>query len=168
MTATEGESVQQIRLDEFLQAFAPVSGHSWQDERTWLEENHPRRVARLRRLIAVEGIEDPIRVCFSSHQVVDGHHRVIVAQDLGIELVPVANAWEKGADWMYYADDNPGDDPIRPAAAVPAPDRCSHCGYPDEDGLQDNDCGDRWCGDCTKTFAEANDDNAEWRSYQYS
>lgn len=105
-------------LTELVARFGPASEWSWAEERTWLEENHPRRMARLQRLIGVEGIEDPIRLCrgcssCEAPHVVDGHHRVVVALLLGIESVPVADAWEEGADWMYYMDDNPGDDPVR-------------------------------------------------------
>lgn len=112
---------QQMPLAEFLRTFSPVSDHTWQDERAWLEEHHPRRLGRIRRLIAAEGIEDPVRVCWTTHVVIDGHHRVIAAEDLGLDTVPVADAWEAGMDWAYYADDNSGDDPVRPPRPNPAP-----------------------------------------------
>lgn len=118
MTAVQQFPAGSMLLADLMSGFGPASEWSWAEERAWLEENHPRRMARLRRLIEAEGIEVPVRLCggcsaCTSPHVVDGHHRVVVALLLGLESVPVADAWEQGADWMYYMDDNPGDDPVR-------------------------------------------------------
>lgn len=106
-----------MRVADLVAEFAPASDWSWDEERAWLRKNHPRRLARIGRLVAAEGIEEPLRLCrgcggCTGPHVVDGHHRVVVAEDLGLEVVPVADAWEEGADWMYYIDENPGDDPV--------------------------------------------------------
>lgn len=106
-----------MALAKLTRLYATASGHTWAEERTWLETRHPRRMARLRREIAAQGIEDPIRLCRGNPacgpewHVVDGHHRVVIAEDLGITRVPVGGAWTD-TEWMYYADDNPGDDPV--------------------------------------------------------
>ncbi|HEY6117668.1 MAG TPA: ParB N-terminal domain-containing protein, partial [Candidatus Dormibacteraeota bacterium] len=94
-----------MSLAKLLREFAPVQqtetpDHTWDTEAAWLYENHPRRLARLRRSIERLGIEEPIRLCWghpdcgTTRHVVDGHHRAVIAQELGIKRVPVGDAWE--------------------------------------------------------------------------
>ncbi|BBB01039.1 hypothetical protein RVR_8271 [Actinacidiphila reveromycinica] len=111
-----------MSLAKLLREFAPVEqlqtpGHSWDTEAAWLKTNHPRRLARVRRSIERLGIEDPIQLCYghpdcgTERHVVDGHHRIVIARDLGIKRLPVGDAWAPGADWFMGASDQLGDDP---------------------------------------------------------
>jgi hypothetical protein len=111
-----------MSLAKLLREFAPVEqlqtpGHSWDIEAAWLKENHPRRLARVRRSIERVGIEEPIQLCYghpdcgTERHVVDGHHRIIIACDLGIKRLPVGDAWARDADWFMGASDQLGDDP---------------------------------------------------------
>lgn len=111
-----------MSLAKLLREFAPVEqlqtpGYGWDAEFRWLDENHPRRMERLRRSVERLGIEEPIRLCYghpdcgTALHVVDGHHRVAVARGLGLRRVPVGDAWEEGSDWFLYSGDGCGDDP---------------------------------------------------------
>jgi len=111
-----------MSVAKLMRKFQPVEqiqslNHNWTAETAWITANHPRRLARLRQSIRKHGIVEPIRLCYGhescgeQRHVVDGHHRIVIAQELGIRRVPVGDAWEEGSDWMYGMDDNPGDDP---------------------------------------------------------
>jgi hypothetical protein len=79
--------------------------HTWDTEAAWLYTNHTDRMAKLRASIAKLGIEEPIRLCYGNptcchaQHVVDGHHRAVLARDMGLKRVPVADAWD-GTDWF--------------------------------------------------------------------
>lgn len=111
-----------MSVAKLMRLFAPVEqtrtpGHGWEAEAAWLAEHHPRRMARLRASIQREGILDPIRLCYGHPDcgdqlhVVDGHHRLTLAHELGHRRVPVGDAWEAGSDWWTSIDDNLNDDP---------------------------------------------------------
>ena len=111
-----------MSLAKLLRTYTPVeqlqtAGHTWETEIAWVRAQHPRRLTRLRRSIERLGIEEPIRLCYGhphcgiERHVVDGHHRVIIAVELGIGRVPVADAWD-GSDWMLWANDQEGDDQL--------------------------------------------------------
>lgn len=110
-----------MSVAKLLRNFMPVEQlrndtHDWNAETAWLHANHPRRMARLRDSIAKLGIEEPLRLCYghpdcgTEQHVVDGHHRLAIAADLGIRRVPVGDAWD-GSDWWMAIDDNLDDDP---------------------------------------------------------
>lgn len=90
-------------------------GHTWDTEAAWLYDNHPNRMAKLRASITKLGIEEPIRLCWGhptcieAMHVVDGHHRAILARDMGIKRIPVADAWD-GSDWFTGCWDQDSDD----------------------------------------------------------
>jgi hypothetical protein len=111
-----------MSVAKLMRLFAPVEqtrtpDHDWAAEIAWLAAHHPRRMTRLRESIRREGIIEPIRLCYGHPDcgdqlhVVDGHHRLVLAHELGHRRVPVGDAWEAGSDWMYAMDDNLHDDP---------------------------------------------------------
>jgi hypothetical protein len=61
---------------------------SWSDEAAHLIRSDPGRVAHLVEKIAEAGIWDPIELG-ADGRVHHGHHRLVVARVLGIEVVPV-------------------------------------------------------------------------------
>jgi hypothetical protein len=105
MTAQRSMSVAKLfRL--FTPAEQTVDArHNWDAEAAWLYTNHTERMAKLRHSITKLGIEEPIRLCYgnptccNARHVIDGHHRAVLAKDLGIKRVPVADAWD-GTDWF--------------------------------------------------------------------
>jgi ParB-like chromosome segregation protein Spo0J len=102
-----------IALAMIFREFTNGDETTWAEERAWLLANHPRRLARIRSEIQ-SGHLPPIRVDFNERRVIDGHHRLIAAEQLDLELVPIADAYD-GSAWTNYAN-TPGDDD-------PAPER---------------------------------------------
>ncbi|MFF7899970.1 ParB N-terminal domain-containing protein [Streptomyces sp. NPDC007920] len=98
----------EMALADLLQGFTNGDGTGWDEERAWLEKNHPRRLARIRSEIKA-GLFPPVRLDFNDHSVVDGHHRIVAALQLGRHTVPVADAWD-GSDWALHASKRGGDD----------------------------------------------------------
>ncbi len=94
-------TAQTMPLARLLADFTTGDEIPWEQERAWLEQRHPEWLARLRESIAAEGIREPVRLCYREHRVIDGHHRIIAAQDLGLTEIPVADAWEDG--WDFHA-----------------------------------------------------------------
>lgn len=111
---------------KLLRLFTPTEqtvtpGHDWDTEAAWLYTNHPVRMDKLRFSITKLGIEEPIRLCWGhpdccqALHVVDGHHRAILARDMGLKRVPVADAWD-GTEWFINSWDNSDDDPTPEAS----------------------------------------------------
>lgn len=99
-----------MSVAKLLRQFTPTEqtvtpGHDWNVEAAWLYTNHTERMAKLRISILKLGIEEPIRLCYGhptccqARHVVDGHHRAVLARDMGLKRVPVADAWD-GTDWF--------------------------------------------------------------------
>lgn len=84
--------ITKIPLDELFRDYANGDETSWAEEREHLEAIHPNRLARIRREIE-SGFLPPIAVCFNEKRVIDGHHRVLVAADLGLTEIPAVDAW---------------------------------------------------------------------------
>ncbi|MFE2556013.1 ParB N-terminal domain-containing protein [Streptomyces sp. NPDC059352] len=110
-----------MSLAKLFRLFQPVEllqtpGHTWETETAWLRQHHPRRMARIRGSVERHGILEPIRLCYGDPacgtdlHVVDGHHRAVIAQELGIKRVPVADAWD-GSDWWLHVPDEQQEDP---------------------------------------------------------
>lgn len=108
-----------IVLNLLFREFTNGDETSWDDEREWLLANHADRLARIRKEIQA-GHFPPIRVDFTERRVIDGHHRIIAAEQLGLELVPIADAYD-GSDWAdhAYADTSGGDDPMSTTTEEP-------------------------------------------------
>lgn len=105
MNATE-----RLALATLMRDFTNGDDTSWPDEIAWIKANHPRRLARITHEIQ-NGFLPPIRLCFNEHRVIDGHHRITAALDLGLDTISVADAWDPDSDWWRYADDSGADDP---------------------------------------------------------
>ncbi|MFK0222180.1 hypothetical protein ACIQWN_28820 [Streptomyces vinaceus] len=101
--------IRTMALAKLLTEFTNGDQTSWDEERAWLLRHHPRRMARIEAEIA-DGNFPPIRLDFAEQCVIDGHHRIIAAERLGRQTVPVANAWD-GSEWWFLASDQGGDDP---------------------------------------------------------
>lgn len=93
-----------------MREFTTGDEMSWSSERMNLVAIHPRRLDRIRSEIS-SGFFPPVRLDYNEKRVIDGHHRVIAAEQLGIQRVPVADAWD-GSDWYLFASDQGGDDPV--------------------------------------------------------
>lgn len=100
---------QTMSLAKLMREFTNGDDTSWDQERAWLLANHPNRLARIRDEIQA-GNFPPIRLDYSCMSVIDGHHRIIAAEQLGRDRVPVAYAWD-GSDWYLHASDQGSDDP---------------------------------------------------------
>lgn len=103
-----------MSLDRLVREFINGDETSWNAENDWLERNHPAYMAELRDSIRREGVIEPIRLCYDERRVIDGHHRVVAALTVGLQRVPVANAWTDDG-WQFRAPDP------RPSEATPCP-----------------------------------------------
>ncbi|GAA3591220.1 ParB N-terminal domain-containing protein [Streptomyces osmaniensis] len=103
-----------IPLAELFRDYENGDQSSWSDERAWITTQHPRRLARIRDEIQ-SGFFPPVRLDFAERRVVDGHHRLIAAEQLGLEDVPVADAWDDSG-WAEFASPQ-GDDDKEEASA---------------------------------------------------
>lgn len=97
-------------LADLLRDFANGDETTWPEEINWIKTNHPRRLARITREIQA-GHFPPIRLDYQEKRVVDGHHRITAAIDLGLTHIPVADAWGTDQDWWLFASDSGADDP---------------------------------------------------------
>ena len=78
-------------LADLLREYTPGDGHSWADEMKWLKTHNPIQLRLLTMSIEKTGIREPI-LLGDDGRVWDGHHRITVADHLGIEHVPVKHA----------------------------------------------------------------------------
>ena len=58
-------------------------------------QNDAERYQSLYDSIKTEGIKTPLEVSLKRNLLIDGHHRAIVARDLGIDKIPIKNV-DKG------------------------------------------------------------------------
>jgi ParB-like chromosome segregation protein Spo0J len=65
---------------------------TWNDERRDLLAREPDFLHGLRADIAANGIREPVQLHHGERRVWDGHHRIVVAIDLGLPAVPVVDA----------------------------------------------------------------------------
>ena len=86
---TETQRSATIRLAELLRDYTPGDGHSWETEFEWLKNHHNGKLALLILNILTYGIREPI-LLGDDGRVWDGHHRIAVAHQLGLDEVPVA------------------------------------------------------------------------------
>jgi len=80
-------------LADLLRDYTTGDQGDWIEERTYLEQIHAEHLAELRVSVARDGIREPVRLCRTEMRIIDGHHRILVAEDLGLREIPVADAW---------------------------------------------------------------------------
>lgn len=77
-----------VNVETFLLRYRDGDERGWEAEFDWLRSHHADRLAQLRAAVEAEGrIVEPVQVG-PDGRVWDGHHRVMVAHDLGLP-VPV-------------------------------------------------------------------------------
>jgi hypothetical protein len=62
--------------------------HGWEAEFAYLREVHSDRLAALREDIGKNGIREPV-VIGPDGRIWDGHHRLCIADELGMSTIPV-------------------------------------------------------------------------------
>ncbi|MFJ6348623.1 hypothetical protein ACIQKB_04000 [Streptomyces sp. NPDC092046] len=100
----------EMTLDSLMRDYTNGDQTSWPEEFAWIKANHPRRLARITREVQA-GHFPPVRLDFEEKRVIDGHHRITAAADLGLAHVPVADAWGTDQEWWLFASDSGADDP---------------------------------------------------------
>lgn len=80
-----------MTLDDILSTYRDGDEHGWDVEFDYLRTEHADRLAALLPLIARDGITEPI-LLGSDGRVWDGHHRLCIAQAIGLRTVPVRRA----------------------------------------------------------------------------
>lgn len=80
-----------MNLGYLIRNYTPGDGHTWADEFRWLEAHNGSKLLKLKSDIFVNGIREPI-LLGDDGRIWDGHHRIWVAQLLGIKEVPVEHA----------------------------------------------------------------------------
>ena len=83
--------VQMMRTADILSDYRDGDEHGWDVEFEWLDTHHSERLYRLAEDVAANGIRTPITLGHDG-RVWDGHHRLYVAQNLGIDSLPVVHA----------------------------------------------------------------------------
>lgn len=75
--------------EDVMRRFKDGDEHGWDVEFAWLDEHHANELSALREAVIEKGyIHTPIHVGVDG-RVWDGHHRLRVAVELGLALVPV-------------------------------------------------------------------------------
>lgn len=87
-----------MSLTLLLVGWDPGDPHTWADEFKWLEKHHNGKLELLRLDIIAHGIREPIQLG-NDGRVWDGHHRIYIANQLGIKRVPVEHIGE-GKQWL--------------------------------------------------------------------
>lgn len=80
---------------ELMRDYTTGDGLNWDVERESLEDIHGPYLERLTADVRANGVRVPVRLCHEDMRVIDGHHRVLSAHAAGLELIPVADAWEQ-------------------------------------------------------------------------
>jgi ParB-like chromosome segregation protein Spo0J len=77
-----------MSIETVLAEYRDGDEHGWDTEFEYLETHHGERIAALRASIAEEGMREPV-LLGSDGRVWDGHHRLCVANELGMKMIPV-------------------------------------------------------------------------------
>lgn len=77
-----------MTLQELLAQYTDGDEHGWESEFAWLRRKHRVKLDKLKSSIEANGIERPILLGWDN-RVWDGHHRLCVADELGLTTVPV-------------------------------------------------------------------------------
>lgn len=81
-------------LTQLLLDYQDGGETGWAAEFAWLAEHRPMRLASLRHDVERDGIREPIWLG-DDGRVWDGHHRIYVAHQLGMDYVPVTHVGEE-------------------------------------------------------------------------
>jgi hypothetical protein len=87
-------------LTQLVAEYTTGDGNTWAHETAHLETIHPDKLARIRTEITA-GHFPPVPLDHQEKRAVDGHHRVVAALQLGLDHVPVVDAWAD-ASWMDH------------------------------------------------------------------
>lgn len=68
---------------------------SWDEEFDWITSNSEGNLNRVVQGVKL-GTMAPVELCFAEMRVIDGHHRILAHSSLGLEMIPVCDAWSKG------------------------------------------------------------------------
>ena len=86
-------SPESMSLSRILTEYEPGDGGTWLREFAWMALRSSHKLPGLALSIAEIGISTPI-LLGDDGRVWDGHHRILVATDMGMESVPVVHAQE--------------------------------------------------------------------------
>lgn len=90
-----------IPLEQAM-AYRPTEGSTWDDVRKDFEFNHPDMMNGLRDDMSKRGMITPVTIDRNTGEVTNGHHRLLVAQDIGMTHVPVNYDGEpEGGQWTW-------------------------------------------------------------------
>lgn len=89
---------EELPLSEVLATYEDGDGIGWAAEFAYLRSTpeHVVRLDALRNSVASDGIRHPVTLGYDG-RIWDGHHRLCVADELGLETVPVCRAVEVSA-----------------------------------------------------------------------
>lgn len=79
-----------MAVADILAQYVPGDEHGWDVEFAWLRDNHSEKLRDLSLSIQEHGIREPV-VLGDDGRVWDGHHRLLVADALGLNSVPVTS-----------------------------------------------------------------------------
>ena len=82
-----------MSMSRVLAEYAPGDGGTWLQEFAWMALHSSRKLRGLALSIEEIGVQRPI-LLGDDGRVWDGHHRILIATDVGMEGVPVVHAQE--------------------------------------------------------------------------
>lgn len=85
-----------MRLSDLLRDYSDGDGHGWDVEFAYLRRDHASRIDDLARDVLLNGIREPV-LLGDDGRVWDGHHRLCVADELGIVDIPTITSKESAA-----------------------------------------------------------------------
>lgn len=83
----------EVERESLMRVYRDGNERGWANEFNYLEAEHTDRIIELEASVRESGIHDPI-ILGSDGRVWDGHHRLCVAERLGMKTVPVWFAGE--------------------------------------------------------------------------
>lgn len=88
--SVESGVVATMAVADILAQYVPGDEHEWGVEFAWLRDHHSEALRELSLSIQEHGIREPV-VLGDDGRVWDGHHRLLVANTLGLNGVPVTS-----------------------------------------------------------------------------
>jgi hypothetical protein len=92
---TKTDFVHGMSLNVILSEFKNGDETSWNEEFDWITTNNEDNLNRVIQGVKL-GTMPPVELCFAEMRVIDGHHRILAHSALGLEMIPVCDAWSKG------------------------------------------------------------------------